>query len=225
MGKIQIKRGQSANLPDEAAVAELLYTTDTNNLYIGNGTSNDLTKFLNEEEIESLLTSGYAALIHTHTASNITDFNTSVDARITAQKGVTSGLATLDSNGKIPTTQIPTIFRETSVVTNIAARDALEKFTGLHVLVADASSDSTVESGAAEYVYNGTTWLKIAELSTIDAIADWSNIQNKPTFVTSFTGLLDVPTTYTDCEGYLLAVNEEGTGLEFVSSDIDGGTF
>ena len=52
-------------------------------------------------------TLGAAASSHTHTASQITDFNTAADARITAQKGVANGLATLDASGKVPVSQLP----------------------------------------------------------------------------------------------------------------------
>lgn len=39
-------------------------------------------------------------------ASDITDFSTASDARITAQKGVASGLASLDGSGKVPSAQL-----------------------------------------------------------------------------------------------------------------------
>lgn len=45
----------------------------------------------------------------TQTASTISDFNTSVDARISAQKAQNNGLATLGSDGKIPQGQLPAI--------------------------------------------------------------------------------------------------------------------
>lgn len=43
----------------------------------------------------------------TQTSSTISDFATAADARITAQKGLASGLASLDATGKVPTAQIP----------------------------------------------------------------------------------------------------------------------
>lgn len=51
---------------------------------------------------------GKAATTHTHTASQVTDFNTAADARITAQKATANGLATLDSGTKVPLAQLPT---------------------------------------------------------------------------------------------------------------------
>ena len=44
--------------------------------------------------------------------------------RIALQRGQNNGLASLDGNGKIPTTQIPSIFKDTYIVDDIAARDA-----------------------------------------------------------------------------------------------------
>jgi hypothetical protein len=41
------------------------------------------------------------------TASQVTDFSTAADARISAQKGVALGLATLDAGGKVPAAQLP----------------------------------------------------------------------------------------------------------------------
>ena len=58
---------------------------------------------------------GKAATSHTHTASQVTDFSTAADARITAAKGVASGIASLDSGTKIPIAQIPTGSTSTTV--------------------------------------------------------------------------------------------------------------
>ena len=227
MGKIQIKRGLNANLPQKAAVAELLYTTDGKKFYIGNGDNADLTEFKNASQIQELL-NGKANSSHTHTSSNITDFTSAVDGRISAYKAIANGLATLDANGKIPTTQIPAEYKEAAVVNNITARDALNAFTGLHALVVDASADNTVESGGAEYVYNGTNWIKISELNDLDAVITWANIQNKPSFVSKITDLSDTPSSISGQGGKVLAVNSAGTAIEFISvytGDIDGGTF
>jgi len=45
----------------------------------------------------------------TQLASTISDFSTAADARITAQKGVANGVATLDATVKIPAIQIPAL--------------------------------------------------------------------------------------------------------------------
>jgi len=228
MGYIQIKRGTSDNLPTDAKLGELLFTTDTKKLYIGNGDNNALTEFNNASQLTNFL-AGKANTSHTHTASNITDFSTAADARITLQKGVANGIATLDVNGKIPTTQIPVNYKEASVVENITARDALTPFAGLHALVINAAADSTVETGGgAEYVYDGTKWVKISEFNNLDTLVDWTNIQNKPDFVESSTDLDDMPASLEGQAGMLLCVKPDATGYSFIApfnGNFDGGSF
>jgi len=64
-------------------------------------------------------------------ASKISDFNAAADARITLQKGAASGLATLGSDSKIPTSQLPAIaITDTFVVASQAAMLALTAETG-----------------------------------------------------------------------------------------------
>ena len=58
---------------------------------------------------------GKANTSHTHTASQVTDFSTAADARITAQKATANGIATLDSGTKVPIAQIPTGTTSTTV--------------------------------------------------------------------------------------------------------------
>ncbi len=227
MGTIQIKRGLSANLPSSAAIGELLFTTDTKCFYIGNGTGTALTRFENATQLANYL-AGKSDIGHTHISDDITNFNTAVDARITLQKGVSNGLATLDSGGKIPTSQIPATFKEAKVVVDIAARDALSAFTGMHALVLDSTADPTVEAGGAEYVYDGTGWQKISELNDLDMVINWEDIQNKPTYLGSFINLPDTPDTYTGHGGKIVAVRQTEDGIEFintVTNNVDGGTF
>mgnify|MGYP006988875628 CR=1 FL=1 len=224
MGTIKIKRGLSTNLPAHPALGEILYTTDTKRFYVGNGAEAAPTEFANFAELTTAL-AGKAAADHTHSASDFTNFNDSVDARITAQTGTTSGkLVALDSNGKIPSTLIPSSFKEAEVVADIDARDALTPFAGLHAFVIDASDDETVASGGAEYIYSGTAWVKLSELEDLDVSVTWENIGNKPTIVTTLLGLSDTPSSYTNSAGKLLCVNAAGTAVEYTDT-FDGGTF
>ncbi|WP_415061166.1 hypothetical protein [Bdellovibrio sp.] len=57
-------------------------------------------------------------------SADITDFNTSVDSRITIQKGQNNGLATLNASGKVPSTQL------SLVNTDIPNLDAAKITTG-----------------------------------------------------------------------------------------------
>ena len=227
MGTIQIKRGLSQNLPSSAAIAEILYTIDTRKFYIGNGENTPLTEFANANQLADYLAQK-ANVLHSHASTDIDDFATAVDERITLQKGAANGVATLDSNGHIPTSQIPIEFKEAQVVANIAARDNLEVFSGLHALVIDATADSTVETGGAEYIYDGTKWIKVSELNDLDAVITWDNVLNKPYFVQTLLDLSDTPDSLENCAGKVLGVNSTEDGFTFLSvytGDVDGGGF
>ena len=69
------------------------------------------------------------------------------------------------------------------VVADIASRDALSLADNAVVLVLDASSDSSVNSGAATYIYSdaSSSFEKIAEYESMDLAINWADIQNKPT--------------------------------------------
>lgn len=70
----------------------------------------------------------------------------------------------------------------TQIVDDIAARDALTLTANAKILVLDATADTTVDSGAATYVYNITTdtFTKTSEEESQDVILDWNNIVNGP---------------------------------------------
>jgi hypothetical protein len=68
------------------------------------------------------------------------------------------------------------------VVNDITARDNLgHALPSKMVLVVDATGDNTVASGAATYVNDGNTWIKIAEHESLDVTLEWASIQNGPT--------------------------------------------
>lgn len=91
-----------------------------------------------------------------------------------------NGLATLGSDGIITSSQLPSNLREMRVVPDIAARDKLETFESLRVLVLDATADPTVESGWAEYAFDGQAYVKVGEGESLDITLSWADIQNKP---------------------------------------------
>lgn len=94
-----------------------------------------------------------------------------VEAIIGLQKGANSGLATLDSGGKIPVAQLPSgIGIDFEIVDDIAARNALSPTKNILCLVLDASADSTVNTGSALYAYELTasTWHKVSEYESLD---------------------------------------------------------
>lgn len=82
-----------------------------------------------------------------------------VDARISAQKGALSGLATLDGAGKVPSGQLPSIALNNSyAAADIAARDALTPAPGDVAIVADDGSGVS-----RSYVWDsvGSNWLEL----------------------------------------------------------------
>lgn len=91
-----------------------------------------------------------------------------------------NGLATLGNDGLITSSQLPSNLREMRVVPDIAARDQLDTFESLRVLVLDATADPSVESGWAEYVFDGQAYVKVGEGESLDITLSWADIQNKP---------------------------------------------
>ena len=66
------------------------------------------------------------------------------------------------------------------VVNDIAARDGLESpKQGDLCWVKDATADATVSTGAAQYIYDGSAWVKIAEAESMDLMVNWADIQGK----------------------------------------------
>lgn len=63
----------------------------------------------NWTQIENWL-SGKAALNHTHSIANVAGLQIALDARmLTSQRGVVNGVASLGSDGKVPTSQLPNL--------------------------------------------------------------------------------------------------------------------
>lgn len=68
-----------------------------------------------------------------------------------------------------------------SVVENITNRNSIDqKVVGTEVFVKDATQDSTVKSGGARYLWDGSNWIKVAETESMDLNLDWSGLANKP---------------------------------------------
>lgn len=65
---------------------------------------------------------------------------------------------------------------------DIAARDLLPTGMNFMVLVADASADPTVNSGAATYFWDDTaaTFTKISEMESLDLVFTWAGITDGP---------------------------------------------
>lgn len=147
-----------------------------------------------------------------------------------SKKGANNGYAGLDATGKVPVSQLPDSIKEIRVVATIAARDAIASpFAGLRVHVIDATADTSVTTGWAEYLYTGSAWTKVAEKESIDVVLDWANIQNKPT---STVANIDdaVAKKHTHANQAILDATTEAFTTELKNaitstSSIDGGTF
>jgi hypothetical protein len=108
-------------------------------------------------------------------------WNAKLDA---SKRGVANGVASLDADGLVPISQLPNVVKEGKVVATYAdmiAITAANKFEGLHVLVTDAAADPTVDSGYAEYVYDGSKFVKVSEGESLDLVLSWANLLDKPT--------------------------------------------
>lgn len=125
---------------------------------------------------------GKAALSHTHTASQVTDFSTAADARITAQKAQANGLATLGADGKIPSSQVPAV----ALVDVYTVDDETEQLA----LTAEEGDVAIRTDQNKSYVHNG---------GTAGTMADWSNLLTPTDAVLSVngqTGSITLTTTH-----------------------------
>lgn len=118
-----------------------------------------------------------AKLTGTKTSAFISDFDTAADARITAQKGVASGIASLDGGGKVPVSQLPS-----SLMSYLGTWDATTNTPTLADGAGDAgdvyrvsvAGSQNLGSGSITFdvgdyvIYNGTIWEKS---DTTDAVA------------------------------------------------------
>lgn len=95
---------------------------DTGDTYIQGNLieDNTWTRKPDIEELQSdVATLQSSPPAHGHTASEVSDFNTAADARITAQKGSASGLCPLDSGSKVPTAYLPSYVDDVDEYANL----------------------------------------------------------------------------------------------------------
>lgn len=131
---------------------------------------------------------GAAAASHTHTAANITDFATQVDTRITTKinslKGAASGLATLDSTGKVPSEQLPSYVDDVieGFLVN-SGTEAAPVYTLYEPNEAGTAASTTVITGEKGKIYvdlttnksyrwSGTTYVEIASNDMVEITED-----------------------------------------------------
>lgn len=160
-------------------------------------------------------------------STTLTEIETALTTFVTLDsKGQPNGVATLDVNGVIPLAQLPAQVKEVRVVDDIATRDLIDpKFSSLSVYVKNATADTTVASGGAFYLYDGTTWVKTAEAESMDVVLQWANIQGTPTTLAGY-GITDAvnasEVTETATANKLLKLNAEGKLVANVVGDVEG---
>lgn len=66
------------------------------------------------------------------------------------------------------------------IVADIAARDALTITGNGLVLVIDATSDTTVDVGAAMYAFDGSAFTKVTEFESLDITLTWDSLVDGP---------------------------------------------
>ncbi|PIC81019.1 hypothetical protein CSV75_04365 [Sporosarcina sp. P18a] len=96
---------------------------------------------------------------------------------IETSKTQPNGIATLNAEGIIPSSQLPSNLKEIRLVNKMEERDALETFEGLRVMVMLGESWK-------EYVWNGAEYIKTADSENLNIVLSWGNITEKPTTYT-----------------------------------------
>ena len=116
---------------------------------------------------------------HTHPASQITDFATEVDARISAQKAQANGLATLDGSGKVPASQLTvgtTQYQGTwNASTNTPTLTSSTGTQGHYYTVSVAGSTNldgiTSWNVNDQVIFNGSVWEHIDNSDNVTSVA------------------------------------------------------
>jgi hypothetical protein len=95
----------------------------------------------------------------TQPSSSISDFNTATDARITAKRGVASGVASLDAGGLVPVSQLPALVSSsTYTVANQAAMLALAANKGDFAIRTDSGNTYILAALPASTLAN---WVQV----------------------------------------------------------------
>jgi hypothetical protein len=129
-------------------------------------------------------------------------------AEETSNKGIAGGYAGLDSNAKVPLSQLPDMSSNgTTVVDTIAERDSL-----IDMKVGDRCIILAVSDGSREgYIWDGTSWLKDSDTDWENVSLDWVNISGRPS------------STVTDIDDAVLKKHDHTNKTVLDSlSDVDG---
>lgn len=169
-----VSTAQAAAIATKAATVHVHSAADVNSgvlaiAQIPTGTTGTTVAIGND----SRLFDSRVPLAHVQTASTITDFSTAADARITAQKGIANGIASLDALGDIPIAQLPIGNTGTTIPYGNDSRFSDARTPLAHNHVASAITDFSAA----------------ADLRVVAGITGKANLAG-PTF----TGTVTVPT-------------------------------
>lgn len=153
----------------------------------------------------------------TQSSSTISDFSTAADARITAQKGAASGLASLDSGGKVPTSQLPAFVPSLTFGNPTRSlNSAFQPSTTLNAIVSysvDIACTLSLTGGQA-----GTVFLRYADDS-----GHTTNVKEVCRFAATNTGTLTIGLALNQiATGTLSGVIPAGKYVKLVTSNDTG---
>jgi hypothetical protein len=87
--------------------------------------------------------------------------------------------------------------------------------TMLHALTDVSVTEGSGINGYVLYWNNAASKWEAEALAAVATSGAYSDLSGKPTLVTAFTGLTDVPANYTGSGGFAVKVNAGATALEF----------
>lgn len=111
-----------------------------------------------------------------------------------------------------------------------SAEDGIEFVNSFNInTLSDVDTTTTPPTAGQVLKWNGTKWIPGVDATTGGAGTDadtldgldstyflnYNNLNNKPSLVTTLTGLTDTPANYTGAAGRFVKVNSTGTGIEF----------
>ncbi|MDF7810694.1 hypothetical protein [Hymenobacter sp. YC55] len=154
-------------------------------------------------------------LAHTHTASNITDFTqaagTVADSRIGVQKGQPGGLASLDGNGKVFLSQLP------SYISDVQEYDSLAAFpaTGTPNVIYVAKDTNL------NYRWTGTQYTKIGDGQGVESfMGRTGNVVLTQADIDAF--LVDLKARVLEAENDLVRLETDILGVDNRVDTIEG---
>jgi hypothetical protein len=131
-----------------------------------------------EWENKTIAALGLAAATHTHTPTDITDFDSATDLQIASQKGINNGIASLVA-GKIPASQLAVTNLNKCGAWNADTNDptltSSVGVSGCIYVVSDAGS--TDLNGITDWkvndwvVFNGSVWEKVDNTNVVASVA------------------------------------------------------